>query len=402
MDYELTEQIEGLGETKRQLASIQKISKLRPIAGADFIVIADVLGWECIVKKDEFREGDLVVYFEVDSILPQRPEFEFMRERKFRVKTIKLKKQISSGLVMPLSIVSEEVVPSKEGLSIRQPCKLKEGDDVTELLGVTKFDLQAKAERDALMALENQMRQTKMPKWLMNIAAFRYVYMKLNPKIKGNWPSWIQKTDETRIQSSARKLMEHYDKAWYVTEKLDGQSATYFTYHKKSWGMRFKKFGVGSREVWRKTEDNSSYWSLSRKYDLKNKMMEIVDLITIQGEAVGPGIQKNKYKLEDYELFVFNILVDGKRITPLMMGFYLKKFGLKMVPIVRDVFIPAKEFGAKETHEVIKELVEMSKGDSVLFKRKREGLVFRMVDNPSVSFKVINPEFSLEEDKAEE
>ena len=121
MDYELTEQIEGLGETKRQLASIQKISKLRPIAGADFIVIADVLGWECIVKKDEFREGDLVVYFEVDSILPQRPEFEFMRERKFRVKTIKLKKQISSGLVMPLSIVSEEVVPSKEGLSIRQP-----------------------------------------------------------------------------------------------------------------------------------------------------------------------------------------------------------------------------------------------------------------------------------------
>ena len=179
-------------------------------------------------------------------------------------------------------------------------------------------------------------------------------------------------------------------------------SSTYFTYHKKSWGMRLKKFGVGSREVWRKTEDNSSYWSLSRKYDLKNKMMEIVDLITVQGEAVGPGIQKNKYKLEDYELFVFNILVDGKRLTPLMMGFYLKKFGLKMVPVVRDVFIPAKEFGAKETHEVIKELVEMSKGDSVLFKRKREGLVFRLVDNPSVSFKVINPEFSLEEDKAED
>jgi hypothetical protein len=391
-----SDEILDIGETKRQLASIQKIRKLRSIPGADFIVIVEVLGWECIVKKDEFCEGDLVVYFEVDSILPQRPEFEFMRERKFRVKTIKLKKQISQGLVMPITVLHGAVD------FISNPANLKEGADVTEILGVTKFDLQAKAERDALMALENQMRQTKVPKWLMNISAFRYIYFKLNPKIKGNWPSWIQKTDESRIQSSARKLMEHYDKAWYVTEKLDGQSATYFTYHKKSWGMRLKKFGVGSREVWRKTEDNSSYWSLSRKYDLKNKMMEIVDLITVQGEAVGPGIQKNKYKLEDYEFFVFNILVDGKRLTPLMMGFYLKKFGLKMVPIVRDVFVPAKEFGAKETHEVIKELVEMSKGDSVLFKRKREGLVFRLVDNPSVSFKVINPEFSLEEDKAED
>ena len=213
MDYELTEPIEGLGETKRQLASIQKIRKLRPIPGADFILVAEVLGWECIVKKDEFREGDLVVYFEVDSILPQRPEFEFMRERKFRVKTIKLKKQISQGLVMPLSVVPKAL--DRSGMYY-------EGDDVTELLGVTKFDLQAKAERDALMALENQMRQTKIPKWLMNISAFRYIYFKLNPKIKGNWPSWIQKTDESRIQSSARKLMEHYDKAWYVTEKLDG------------------------------------------------------------------------------------------------------------------------------------------------------------------------------------
>ena len=415
METEIKLAEDGIGETKRKLASIQVINKLRDIPGADFIVVAEVLGWECIVKRDEFKVGDLVVYFEVDSILPQRPEFEFMRERKFRVKTIKLKKQISQGLVMPLSILensNRKLVPTlvhreKNEIGLKDELVqvqyvIDEGLDVTELLGVFKFDLQAKAERDALLALENQIQQTKVPRWLMDLAWFRFVYFKLNPKIKGNWPAWIQKTDETRIQSSARKLMEHYDKEWYVTEKLDGQSATYFTYHKRAWGIPFKKFGVGSREVWRKTEDNSSYWSLSRKYDLKKKLMEDPHMVVVQGEACGPSIQKNKYKLTDYDLYVFNILVEGKRITPTGMQFYLTKWGLKMVPIVSDNFIPLKQFGQKEVHEVIKALVEMSKGDSVLFKRKREGLVFRLVEDPSISFKVINPEFSLEEDKNED
>jgi len=389
-----------IGETKRQLASIQVIRKIRPIPTADRIVVAEVLGWECIVQKADYKEGELVVFFEVDSILPEKPEFEFMRDKKFRVKTIKLKKQISQGLVMPLSIIPR----STPDPSIRRGAQLNvlnEGDDVTELLGVMKYDLQAKAERDALAALQNQVIKTKMPRWLMDIAWFRYIYFKLNPKTKGNWPSWIQKTDETRIQTSARKLMEHYDKAWYITEKLDGQSATYFTYNKTIWGIPVKKFGVGSREVWRKTEDNSSYWSLARKHDLKKKMLDENSSIVVQGEAAGPGIQKNKYKLTDYELFVFNILVDGKRVTPFWMQYYLKRFDLKMVPIVRDAFIPSQVFGNKEVSEIVKELIEMSKGDSVLLKRKREGLVFRLVDNPEVSFKVINPEFSLEEDTEE-
>lgn len=93
-------------EKPRKLASIQVITDLSPIEGADRIETAQILGWQCVVKRGEFKVGDSVVYFEVDSVLPERNEFEFLRERKFRIKTIKLKKQISQGLVMPLSILN--------------------------------------------------------------------------------------------------------------------------------------------------------------------------------------------------------------------------------------------------------------------------------------------------------
>ena len=110
----------------RRLATIQKILDLKPIPNADNILCATVQGWELVVKKDEFKIGDLCVYIEIDSIVPDKPEFEFLRDRKFRVKTIKLRKQISQGLALPLSILPQG--------------KYKEDDDVTEILGVIKYD----------------------------------------------------------------------------------------------------------------------------------------------------------------------------------------------------------------------------------------------------------------------
>lgn len=378
---------DNIGETKRKLASIQKVSKVSSIEGADRIEVVEILGWECVVKKDEFKVGELVIYFEVDSILPEKPEFEFMRERKFRVKSIKLRKQISQGLVMPISILFN--------------IKIEVDMDVTEVLGVTKHDLQAKAERDAALALQNQINKVKLPKWLMDIKLVRKLYFWLNPISKGNWPGWIEKTDETRIQTCAKRLMEHYDEVWYITEKLDGQSGTYFTYNKKMWGFVKRLYGVASREVWRKTEDNSNYWQISRKYDIKSKMLDIPDRIVLQGEICGSGIQGNKYKLNDLEYYLFNVYVEGKRENLTFTKYYAEKFGLNTVPILREDFIPAKEFGQKDVSEVVKELIKMSIGNSVLLKRKREGLVFRLVSNPNISFKVINPEFSVEEDKEE-
>jgi len=118
----------------RNLASIQKITELRPIKGADKIEVAQILGWEVVVKKDEFKVNDLIVYIEVDSIVPEKSEFEFLRERKFRVRTIKLRKQISQGIAFPLNILPEK------------KRKLSENFDVTEILGITKYDPQLQEE----------------------------------------------------------------------------------------------------------------------------------------------------------------------------------------------------------------------------------------------------------------
>ena len=128
----------------RQLASIRRISDIRLIAGADRIVVAQVDGWECVVQKDEFHVGDRVVYIEVDSVVPERPEFEFLRDRKFRVRTIKLRGQVSQGLVLPLSILPTG--------------NYEDGADVTDVLGVTKYDPQAQQEALLLQ------RQPKAPK----------------------------------------------------------------------------------------------------------------------------------------------------------------------------------------------------------------------------------------------
>ena len=117
----------------RKLASIQKITALRPIENADKIEVATVLGWQVVVQKGQFKEGDFCVYIEIDSILPDKPDFEFMRERKFRVKTIKLRGQVSQGICFPISILLK---------ATDKDLILREGDDMTELLGVRKYDPQ--------------------------------------------------------------------------------------------------------------------------------------------------------------------------------------------------------------------------------------------------------------------
>ena len=116
---------------ERKLATIQKISEIRPIPGADRIQVAlmEGLGWECVIKKDEFNVGDLVVYCEVDSVLPEEPQFEFLRERKFRIRIIKLQKQVSMGLILPITVLDGKIKPNN----------IKTNTDVTEILGVTKY-----------------------------------------------------------------------------------------------------------------------------------------------------------------------------------------------------------------------------------------------------------------------
>ena len=147
----------------RKLASIREIKEIRPVENADAIEVTIVDGWECVVKKSEnFKVGDKIVYIEIDSIVPERPEFEFLRERKFRVRTIKLRKQISQGLVLPLSILPQG--------------RYELEDDVTEVLGIKKYDPEGEVENQLI---EKKTKEVKNPiiKFMLKFKWFRKMYL---------------------------------------------------------------------------------------------------------------------------------------------------------------------------------------------------------------------------------
>lgn len=358
----------------RKLATIREIASIRPIPGADKIEVAQVDGWECVVKKDEFQPGQHIVYVEVDSVMPERPEYEFLRDRKFRVRTIKLRGQVSQGLVLPLSVLPNGA-----------PTDL--GYDVTDILGITKYDPQAQQEAQLLT------RQPKAPtnpivKFLMRFRWYRKLFMK--PKRKGGFPDWIVKTDETRIQNLPELFIAERNKGtkFSVTEKMDGQSVTYYL-HKLS--KRKYEFGVCSRNIHLGTPDSSSYWTIARKYNIENVLKQLIgdyQTIVLQGEICGNGIQGNKYHISDYDLLVFNLIYPDHKCCTEEIAVLVEPFGLKTVPIVDcDKTLPS----------TIKELVEYSKGKSTVRKEQnREGVVMRNAQK-NISFKVINPDFLLAE-----
>lgn len=224
----------------RQLATIREISDIRPIEGADRIVVAQVDGWECVVQKDAFHVGDKVVYIEIDSIMPEKPEYEFLRDRKFRVRTIKLKKQISQGLVLPLDVLPKG--------------NYQLGDDVTDIIGVKKYDPQA--EQEAKLLTDQKKKQGKFLTFMYRFKWFRRLFG--TKRQKKGFPDWIVKTDEERIQN--RVSMFEYERdertPFMATEKVDGQSATYFL--KKIRHGKYE-FGVCSRNIHLGRPDNSSY-----------------------------------------------------------------------------------------------------------------------------------------------
>lgn len=366
---------------ERKLASVQRIVSLSPIAGADLIEKATVLGWELVVaKKDNFKVGDLVCYCEVDSILPDRPEFEFLRERKFRIRTIKLKGQVSQGICFPLSILPYN------------PMKYSEGRDVTDILGVKKYDPQAEFERKEMLRLAS-LDKNRMDKFLKRYSWYRNLVFRPSKK---PFPSFISKTDEDRIQ-----LFPNYFEKWghlkfTVTEKLDGQSATYFCVPNPKRGLFRKKwlFGVCSRNFQLLKPDKSSYWTIAKNLSLEEKMKTWCKYsnkgLIIQGEAVGVGIQGNKYHKTDIQFFVFNITEyykgQKKHLNQVEQQLFCVNF-----KNLNPVTTLAASMSLLPT---IPEMVEFAKGKSVEYDIPREGIVVRNYTE-GLSFKVINPNFLL-------
>jgi RNA ligase (TIGR02306 family) len=334
---------------ERKLASIRKISDLSPIEGADKIELATIDGWKVVVAKDvNHKVGDLIVYCEVDSFLPIEPEFEFLRKTSykkmsdgregFRLKTIKLRGQISQGLILPISVFGDFGWTAYEGI------------DVTEKLGIVKYEPPIPAQ--------------------------------LSGMVKGNFPSFLKKTDEERVQNLAKEFESYRNEQFYVTEKLDGSSVTYY--------IKDEVFGVCSRNLDLLEDENNSMWKFATETGLRDRMVKLGKNIAIQGEIIGEGIQGNPYQRIGQTVKIFNGF-DIDKYDYLSLEELLelvKTLEVKTVPILDlDFILP----------ETIDELLLMAEGKSVLnLKAEREGLVIRSHDR-KISFKSISNKFLLNE-----
>ena len=346
---------------ERKLSTIRKIKEINPIEGADAIELAVVDGWQVVVAKNVGHQvGDLVVYCEIDSFLPIEPEFEFLRKSSykkmgdqegFRLKTIKLRGQISQGLILPYS-----VIPIAQ---FATAADLPEGMDVSEMLGIVKYEPPIPAQ--------------------------------LAGRVKGSFPSFLRKTDEERIQNLEKEYTEwtlSSKHQFYATEKLDGSSFTCY--------IKNGEFGVCSRNMdLLETEDNT-FWAVARSLDLENKLKSLGKNICFQGEMIGSGIQGNHYKMKEQTVFFYNIYLINEMEY---MGFYdfrqtLMDLELLSVPVLSLPFqFPADKDGQFSVSVLLKE----AEGKSILNSEvEREGLVIRSMDR-TISFKAISNKFLLGE-----
>jgi len=372
--------------SERKLAHIEKIEWVRPIEGADRIVTYGVLGWEVVDQKDKYQVGEKVVYCEIDSLLPEKPEFEFLRDRKFRVRTIKLKKQVSQGLILHIDSLL------KYGMS-QDDCY--PGLDVTGILGITKY--LSPSEQSELQQQEEKIKleKNKLKKFMMRYSWFRKLF--LSKKQKSGFPYWVSKTDEERIQNIPYVLEQFKDKEVYVTEKIDYQSGTWTgkmvsnttPLIGKYLPKKFK-FIVCSRNL--TTNDRGSlYWKIADKYKIEAVLRENPTL-TIQGEQGDTKIQGNKYKIKEPTMWVFNIIDHEKNyhFNYFEMTNFCQKWGLDHVQLLGTG--PLSEIGT-----TVDEIIEYSKGKSLLADIPREGVVIRCIEGGKklLSFKAINPDFLL-------
>lgn len=334
--------------TLRKLASIQRITRLDPIPNADAIVKASVLGWQVVVKKGEFQVGDLCVYCEIDSLMPERPEFEFLKGQNMRIRTLRLRGQVSQGICFPLGILPPEW---------REKAPLSEGQDVTEVLGISKYE-------------------PPIP-------------TQLSGKVKGHFPSFIPKTDETRVQVLQEALSALAGLRCYVAEKLDGSSATYY--------LDDGQLNACSRNLNLLEEPGNTLWQVARAAQLEEKLKSQSRRLALQAELIGPGIQGNKYKLQKPALHFFNAF-DIEAYAFLGHADFMAlmaELDLNPVPILETDYLLEAD---------IPRLVEKSIGFSVLNPQtRREGIVIRPLQETQtaenglgrVSFKAINPDFLL-------
>lgn len=327
----------------RKLATIATIDQILPHPDADSLELAKVRGWQICVKKGEFKEGEWCVYCEIDSLMPERPEFEFLRDRKFRIKTIRLRGECSQGICFPLSILPESIS--------LDACN---DEDVTEELGVTLY-------------------QPPMPACL-------------GGDVVGPFPSLIPKTDCERIQNHTWILEELNGLEWAATEKLDGSSMTAL--------WKDGELHVASRNWELKESNRNAFWQAARAQGLADKLRGTPGF-ALQGELLGPGIQGNRYRELKPTLYIFDVYDCFQRR-------YLDFMDYRLFCDQHDLeTVPLNAYGShlRDLASILRE----ADSESELFPTPREGIVWRPCQERydsrigRVAFKAISNTFLLKQ-----
>ena len=347
----------------RKLATIRTIDAISPIPNADAIEVATVGGWNVVVKKGEFAVRDEVIYLGIDSWVPHelapflskgKEPREYMGVKGERLKTVKLRGQISQGLILPVKGFTKPVTIDGYDYTFNMVA-WDDGEDVSEYLNINKWEPQIPAQLAGMM--------------------------------KGNFPPFIQKTDQERIQNIKREIEDILaadNELFEATEKLHGSSMTVY--------WRDGEFGVCSRNIDLKESDDNAFWKMAKSLNLKEKLDDYKMNIALQGELIGPGINGNQYGLVAPEFRIFDVYNIDKSWKELPMDRIeiLTDLGLEKCSVpVLDVGKVLIEFGSN-----ISEILRCAEGISTLNGSEREGLVFKSMQR-DFSFKVISNKWLL-------
>ena len=361
-------------DRQRELCYIVKIDAIEPIVGSDNCEAAIVGGWRVMTRKETFKPGNMAVYFEIDSKVPEKEPFKFLEKKHYKVKTQKYTfggkgNFISQGLLMPLTdfpdLFEEDHVSNMGWIYKGVKCEyniVEPGQFLTKLLGV-KYSVaedntrKSKSDKFTKMRARHQklFKKNKLVQWLWNRQWGKEIlfFFLGNKKDKKGWPDWVRKTDEERCQNLPQ-LFPGDETKWIVTEKIDGSSTT-FTYKRKG---KNKGFYVCSRNVCFDTPekaekcyyDSNIYLEMAEKYDIENKLKEILekyggdyDFVTLQGETYGESVQKRTYSIDGRDFMAFNLIFGNDinnqdRLSSTQMKTILDEYTIPSVPILNTSY----------------------------------------------------------------
>ena len=384
---------------QRELAYVVKIDNIIPIDGADRVEQAVVGGWHIMVRKGQFKIGDKAVYFEIDSKVPEREPYMFLADKHFKIKTQKYFKGtvISQGLLMAFEDFGWAEDKYEVGTFLTKELEViySVEEDNKRKSNITKYDKMY--QRHLGLFKKSKFLRKMFKSNLGKKILFIFLGKKRDTR---NWPAWVVKTDEERVQNMPFLFPGDPDKKWIVTEKIDGTSTT-FTMKGRG---RKQEFYICSRNVnFDKPEkaencfyETNVYIEMAEKYNMESVLRNILEnhpefeFVTIQGETYGANIQKRDYGLTRHDFMAFNLIFgykDGRveRLNSIdMTSILVNTYNIPCVPVLDTIILP----------ETMDEMIAYANGKSLVDGGMREGVVLRTLDGVE-SFKAVSNDFLI-------